>query len=71
MVRWDDGTYSLLIGEEFYEVAVNDMSKQHQYLLMSHEGQGVFQSLLHFDKYITFRPHSTLSLAHKKLTMAM
>ena len=71
MVRWSDGSFSLLIGQELFQVAVHDNSKQHSYLVLSHPKEKLFQMHARFLKTATFRPHSTTSLTHKKLTMAM
>jgi RNA polymerase-associated protein LEO1 len=71
MVRWSDGSFSLLLGDELFEVATQDLKDQHQYLLLSHPKEGLFQTHARFMKSATFRPHNTQSLTHKKLTLAM
>lgn len=71
MVRWSDGSFSLLIGEELFEVATVNIQDAHQYLLLSHENEGLFQTQAKFSKSVSFRPHSTQSAIHKKLTKVM
>ncbi len=71
MVRWSDGSFSLLIGNELFEVATVDIQNAHQYLLLSHQAEGLFQTQAKFSKSVSFRPHSTQSAIHKKLTKVM
>ena len=71
MVRWSDGSFSLLIGEELFEVATVNIQDAHQYLLLSHQNEGLFQTQAKFSKSVSFRPHSTQSAIHKKLTKVM
>lgn len=71
MVRWSDGSFSLLLGEELFEVNINHAKDQHQYLVLSHPREALLQTHARFNKIVSFRPHSTQSLTHKKLTAAL
>ena len=71
MVKWSDGSYSLMIGDELFEANINDISKSQFTLLQYHQAQGCFQTVTKFKKNMSFRPHSTSSLTHKKLTRAI
>ncbi|KAI8923352.1 Leo1-like protein-domain-containing protein [Entophlyctis helioformis] len=71
LVRWSDNTFSLLLGDELFEVAENDLPDQHQYLAVDHPREGFLQTRAKFNRVMSFRPHSTQSLTHKKLTMAI
>lgn len=71
LVKWSDGSFSLMIGDELFEANVNDVSKSQFNLLQYHQAQGCFQTSTKFKKSMSFRPHSTSSVTHKKLTRAI
>ncbi|KAJ3089620.1 Paf1 complex component [Quaeritorhiza haematococci] len=71
LIRWSDNSFSLLLGEELFEVSVNQMEEAHQYLVVQHKEEGFLQTQARFNRMMTFRPHSTNSITHKKLTMAI
>lgn len=71
LVKWSDGSFSLMIGDELFEANVNDVSKSQFTLLQYHQTQGCFQTSTKFKKSMSFRPHSTSSSTHKKLTRAI
>lgn len=71
LVKWSDGSFSLMIGDELFEANVNDVSKSQFNLLQYHQAQGCFQTITKFKKSMSFRPHSTSSSTHKKLTRAI
>ncbi|KAH6581987.1 hypothetical protein BASA61_008734 [Batrachochytrium salamandrivorans] len=71
LVRWADNSFSLLLGEELFEVAVTSLRDQHHYLALQHSQENYVQNRARFSKAMSFRPYSTQSLTHKKVTMAI
>ncbi|CAJ0937523.1 unnamed protein product, partial [Mesorhabditis belari] len=68
IVKWSDGTMSLYLGGEIFDIEMRPMlDHNHLYLRQGAGliGQGVF------DERCTFRPHSTDSKTHRKVTMSM
>ncbi|KAJ8326000.1 Paf1 complex component [Batrachochytrium dendrobatidis] len=71
LVRWEDNSFSLLVGEEQFEVAVTSLQNQHHYLAVQHSEEGYIQNRARFNKLMSFRPFSAQSLTHKRVTMAI
>lgn len=40
MVRWDDGTWTLMIGEEALDVSNHDITANNQFLFVRHQARG-------------------------------
>lgn len=68
-VRWSDGSLSLHLGSEIFDVYKQPLQSDHNHLYIRQgtglQGQAVFRTKL------TFRPHSTDSYTHKKMTMSL
>lgn len=68
-VRWSDGSLSLHLGSEIFDVYKQPLQSDHNHLYIRQgtglQGQAVFRTKL------TFRPHSTDSFTHKKMTMSL
>jgi RNA polymerase-associated protein LEO1 len=68
-VRWSDGSLSLHLGAEIFDVYKQPLQNDHNHLFIRQgtglQGQAVFRTKL------TFRPHSTDSFTHKKMTMSL
>jgi len=68
-VRWSDGSLQLFVGSEAYDVTVQDISQDNNYLFVRQKQfikcHGNFQSKL------IFRPSSLGSKSHQKLTSSM
>jgi RNA polymerase-associated protein LEO1 len=68
-VRWSDGSLSLHLGSEIFDVYKQPLQNDHNHLYIRQgtglQGQAVFRTKL------TFRPHSTDSFTHKKMTMSL
>jgi len=68
MVRWSDGTMSLYLGSEIFDVHLQPI-QDHNHLFVRQgaglQGQAVFRNKM------TFRPHSTDTMTHRKMTMSM
>uniref|UniRef100_A0A0M3I890 RNA polymerase-associated protein LEO1 n=1 Tax=Ascaris lumbricoides TaxID=6252 RepID=A0A0M3I890_ASCLU len=68
IVRWSDGTMSLFLGSEAFDVQVQPM--QHDNHLFMRQGAGL-QGHAVFKEKLTFRPVSTDSITHRKVTLSM
>lgn len=68
-VRWSDGSLSLYLGSEIFDVMKQPLQNDYNHLFIRQgtglQGQAVFRTKL------TFRPHSTDSLTHKKMTISL
>lgn len=69
MVRWSDGSMSLHLGNEVFDVYKQPLQGDFNHLFIRQgtglQGQAVFRTKL------SFRPHSTESFTHQKLTRNM
>lgn len=69
MVKWSDGSMSLHLGNEIFDVYKQPLQGDHNHLFIRQgtglQGQAVFRTKL------TFRPHSTESFTHKKMTKTL
>ncbi|VDK51219.1 unnamed protein product [Anisakis simplex] len=68
VVRWSDGTMSLYLGNEVFDVQTQPM--QHDNHLFMRQGAGL-QGHAVFKEKLTFRPISTDSITHRKVTLSM
>ncbi|XP_050996788.1 RNA polymerase-associated protein LEO1-like [Acomys russatus] len=68
MVKWSDGSMSLHVGSEVFDVYRVPLQDRHHHLFIREDtglrGQAVFKSRL------TFRPHFTDSATYKKMTLS-
>lgn len=69
IVRWSDGTMSMVIGKEVFDVESVPILGNMQHLYVR-QGTGLVAQKV-FDKKLIFRPHSTDSETHRKVTMNM
>jgi len=69
IVKWSDGSYSLHLGNEIFDVHRQPLQSDFNHLFIRQgtglQGQAVFRTKL------SFRPHSTDSQTHKKMTLSM
>ncbi|KAH0808383.1 hypothetical protein GEV33_014408 [Tenebrio molitor] len=69
LVRWSDGSYSLHLGSEIFDVYKQPLQGDHNHLFIRQgtglQGQAVFRTKL------SFRPHSTESFTHRKMTLSL
>lgn len=69
IVKWSDGSYSLHLGSEIFDVHKQPLQSDFNHLFIRQgtglQGQAVFRTKL------SFRPHSTDSQTHKKMTLSM
>eukprot|EP00158_Paraphelidium_tribonemae_P004969 Partr_v1_DN27078_c1_g3_i3_m29220 len=59
---------SLRVGNEMFDITSKDLSTENQFIYLLHPSQGLLQAETKLDTGIAFRPFSTSSMAHKKLT---
>ncbi|CAG2065610.1 unnamed protein product, partial [Timema podura] len=68
-IRWSDGSMSLHLGSEIFDVYKQPLQGDHNHLFIRQgtglQGQAVFRTKL------TFRPHSTESFTHRKMTLSL
>lgn len=69
IVRWSDGSMSLHLGEEIFDVHTMPIQGDYNHLFVRQgtglQGQNVFKTKL------AFRPHSTESFTHRKMTLSL
>lgn len=69
LVKWSDGSMSLHLGSEIFDVHKQPLHGDHNHLFIRQgtglQGQSVFRTKL------TFRPHSTESFTHRKMTLSL
>ncbi|VDN31113.1 unnamed protein product [Gongylonema pulchrum] len=68
IVRWSDGTMSLCLGSEVFDITVQPMQQDNHLFLR--QGAGL-QGHAVFREKLVFRPHSTDSITHRKVTLSM
>ncbi|CAO3591313.1 unnamed protein product [Absidia cylindrospora] len=68
-VDWEDGSRSLMIGQECFDVVTKSMSGQEYTFLLAHQtSSGVLESHAQFTDHMTFQPSDIRSLTHRHLT---
>jgi len=69
MVKWSDGSYSMHLGNEVFDVTKQPLQGDFNHLFIRQgtglQGQAVFRTKM------SFRPHSTDSFTHQKMTRSM
>lgn len=70
-VRWSDGSMSLALGDEMFQVNAQTLQNQHQFLVVHHPAALMLQTQLAFTDTLTFQPYTTQSVTHRKLTAAI
>ncbi|ODQ66573.1 Leo1-domain-containing protein [Nadsonia fulvescens var. elongata DSM 6958] len=68
-VRWSDGTTSLQLGNELFDIS--EKTVQDTFLGTMHEDEEILQVAAIVNKNMTFVPTSTSSRTHKRLTEAL
>ncbi|KAF4524501.1 hypothetical protein B566_EDAN011512 [Ephemera danica] len=68
-VKWSDGSMSLHLGSEIFDIYKQPLQGDHNHLFIRQgtglQGQAVFRTKL------GFRPHSTESFTHRKMTLSL
>ncbi|BFZ56022.1 Paf1 complex component [Savitreella phatthalungensis] len=66
-VKWSDGSMSLQIGAEFFDVPVQTLGKEHNYLTLMQSEQQVLRSVKRFTHGLNFLPYSLNSKVHRDI----
>src|SRR5438876_9909823 len=67
-LKWSDGSMSLVLGAEMYDVQINPVPKaEQQFLVLSHHQAGLLRVVKRIDAGMKMVPVSTASGAHKRL----
>ncbi|EDO44827.1 predicted protein [Nematostella vectensis] len=69
IVRWSDGSLSLLVGAEVFDIQKTRIEGDFNHLFVQ-QGTGL-QGQAVFKEKLTFRPHSTASQTHRKMTLSI
>jgi len=69
-IKWSDGSLSLLLGDEMFEVNIHEIDS-HQYIIVHHSNEGVLQTQAQLTNSMSFQPYGIKSLTHKKLTASI
>ncbi|KAI9495957.1 Leo1-like protein-domain-containing protein [Zychaea mexicana] len=68
-VEWEDGTTSLLVGNQLFDATRKTLGKEeHTYLLAHQTSSGVLESQLEVTDQMTFRPYDIHSDTHRQLS---
>ena len=67
-VKWSDGSMSLVVGGEMFQIESKDISHDNQVLFNLHPADGLMVAEQKIKETVTFQPFSTSSRTHKKLT---
>ncbi|CAG8732883.1 9706_t:CDS:2, partial [Racocetra fulgida] len=70
IIKWSDGSKTLLIGKEQFEISSESLESKHQFLTVPHRGSNTLELHEKLNEHITFCP-ITGSTTHKKLTIAI
>lgn len=66
-VKWSDGSMSLQVGEELFDVPIKKMDKEHSYLTLMHAQEGLLRGMQRFTHSMTFQPYGLSSKSHAEL----
>jgi len=69
IVKWSDGSMSLHLGNEIFDILKLPVQGQENHLFVQ-QGTGL-QAQAVFKEKLSFRPHSTTSQTHRKMTMSI
>ena len=70
IVKWSDGTMSLHLGSEIFDIHKHDFLQGDNNHLFIRQGTGLLGQAI-FKTKLTFRPHSTDSFTHRKMTLSL
>ncbi|OAD68327.1 hypothetical protein PHYBLDRAFT_101082, partial [Phycomyces blakesleeanus NRRL 1555(-)] len=69
LVEWEDGTMSLMVGNECFDATQKVAAPQeHVYMLAQHKQLGALESHTEITDHMTFRPSDLKSETHRHLT---
>lgn len=66
-VKWSDGSMSLQVGEELFDVPMKEINKEHNYLTLMHADEGLLRTMKRFSHSLSFQPYGISSKSHAEL----
>ncbi|CAK9298982.1 unnamed protein product [Gordionus sp. m RMFG-2023] len=69
IIKWSDGSMSLQLGSEFFDIYKTQITNDFNHLFVR-QGTGL-QGQAIFKEKLSFRPHSTNSITHRKMTLSL
>ena len=66
MVKWSDGSWQLLIGNEAFNVTETDLGDRNEYLFARHPGAGLIQGQKKISSKLAFTPANLDSATHRQ-----
>lgn len=66
-VKWSDGSMSLQVGEELFDVPMKNITKDHNYLTLMHAEEGMLRGMQRFSHSMAFQPYGLSSKSHAEL----
>jgi RNA polymerase-associated protein LEO1 len=70
LVKWSDGSYSLMVGEELFDMSVQSMSAENNYIFGRHSEEGGMECLGKLKERVMIRPYITDDQRHRKYLAA-
>lgn len=70
MVKWSDGSWSLMVGEELFDISRQSMTTEHNYIFGRHAEEGSMECLGRLRERIMIRPYITDDQRHRKYLAA-
>ncbi|ORY04745.1 Leo1-domain-containing protein [Basidiobolus meristosporus CBS 931.73] len=70
-VKWSDGTLSLLLGEELFDINTKSMDHDNQYVIVHHPVEGLLETQIRYTDTMAFRPASVAGATQRKMVMAI
>lgn len=68
LVKWSDGSWSLQVGSEMFEVTQKPLGDEYQFVFADRQpAHAVFECQGKLDAAMAFRPYGTMSSVHKRL----
>ncbi|TPX32035.1 hypothetical protein SmJEL517_g04778 [Synchytrium microbalum] len=71
LIKWKDGSYSLKIGDEMFDVMVNPLEKAQQYMASPIPTDALFRNRARFLKEMRFKPYGIHQRAHQFLAQEL
>ena len=66
LIEWEDGSMSVAIGEELFEVIAQNISEEHNYIFQRHAGAGCMEVLGRLERKLLIRPYITDTGEHRR-----
>jgi RNA polymerase-associated protein LEO1 len=67
VVRWSDGSMSLLVGEELFDMSITSLQTQFQYLSTNYPDESIMEMQGRLTDQVTIKPYTTTGSTHRKI----